>query len=72
MKNLVTHPTFKDGVLEPENVAEEVVKRVMNSGSGEMFLPAYGGVLSGIRGFPTWLQELVRDSKANVLREASF
>lgn len=72
IKNLIIHPTFKDGVLEPEHVADAVVKHVMAGGRGDIFVPGYGAVLAGLRGFPAWLQELLRDMKAGVLRETGF
>ncbi|KAH6887765.1 hypothetical protein B0T10DRAFT_530139 [Thelonectria olida] len=72
IKNLIEHPTFKDGVLEPEDVAGAVVDRVVTGGRGDLFVPGYGAVLAGMRGFPAWFQELVRDMKAGVLRETGF
>ncbi|KAM5354635.1 hypothetical protein ACJ41O_001282 [Fusarium nematophilum] len=72
IQNLTTHPSFKDPLLEPEHIAEVVVDHVVKGQSGHVYLPAHVGLLSGIRGFPLWLQELVRDGKADVLRQTTF
>ncbi|KAF4451684.1 hypothetical protein F53441_5363 [Fusarium austroafricanum] len=72
IKNLTKHSTFHDPLQEPDDTAEAVVDHVVKCRRGDLFLPAYGGLLAGIRGFPAWLQELIRDSKANVLRETTF
>ncbi|KAI5459133.1 hypothetical protein BGZ63DRAFT_360620 [Mariannaea sp. PMI_226] len=72
VKNLVAHPSFKDDVLEPEAVADVVVNHVIAGGRGTIFVPGYGAALAGMRGFPAWLQELLRDWKASILRETGF
>ncbi|KAI1024917.1 hypothetical protein LB504_009755 [Fusarium proliferatum] len=70
--NLTTHSTFQDPLQEPNDAAEAIVDHVLKGRRGDLFLPGYAGFLSGIRGFPAWIQEMIRDSKAGVLRETSF
>ncbi|KAM6522983.1 hypothetical protein FALCPG4_012590 [Fusarium falciforme] len=70
--NLMAHPGFKDPIIEPEEVADAVVNQVLSGKSKQIILPARNGLISGIRGFPTWLQEFVRDSKADTLRDTVF
>ncbi|KAF5599098.1 pectate lyase 1 [Fusarium pseudocircinatum] len=72
IQNLTTHSTFHDPLQEPNDVAEAILDHVLNGRRGNLFLPGYAGLLSGIRGFPAWMQEMIRDSKAGVLRETSF
>lgn len=72
IQNLTAHPSFHDPILSPETVAAAIVRHVLRGRGGALYLPWYGGLLAGIRGFPVWLQELVRDAKAGVLRETAF
>ncbi|UPK99629.1 hypothetical protein LCI18_010564 [Fusarium solani-melongenae] len=72
IRNLTAHPTFHDPLDEPDKVAKVVVDHVMGCKSGRVVLPAYGVLLAGLAGFPLWLQELIRDSKASVLRDTTF
>jgi all-trans-retinol dehydrogenase (NAD+) len=51
--------------LEPEDVADAMVKQIIAAKSGQIVLgPA---VAPKIRAFPMWLQEIIRDSQANVV-----
>lgn len=60
-------------MMEPEAVANKIVEHVMRGDrGGEIYLPWYAGLLAGLRGWPLWLQELARDSKAEILRETVF
>ncbi|VUC24020.1 unnamed protein product [Clonostachys rosea] len=73
IQNMTTHPSFHDPLIGPEVVADKIVKHVMRGDrGGEIYLPWYGSLLAGIRGFPLWLQEFIRDSKAGMLRETTF
>ncbi|KAH7133079.1 short chain dehydrogenase/reductase [Dactylonectria estremocensis] len=60
-------PTFKEHVIEPEEVASAVVKQVLKGKSGQIILPRWQSITSGIRGFPFWLQEYIRDSQADIV-----
>lgn len=42
--------------LEPETVAEEIVKRVLSGKSGQLILPGTGSSLPWLRSFPHWYQ----------------
>ncbi|EFX02010.1 short chain dehydrogenase reductase [Grosmannia clavigera kw1407] len=59
---------FNDHVLKPETVALAVVKQVLSGCSGQIVLPRAISWVSMIRSFPFWLQERMRDSKADTLR----
>ncbi|KLO80320.1 a retinal short-chain dehydrogenase/reductase [Fusarium fujikuroi] len=72
IQNLTTHSTFQDPLQEPKEAAEAIVDHVLKGHRGDLFLPGYAGLLCGIRGFPAWMQETIRDSKASILRETSF
>ncbi|KAF4959058.1 hypothetical protein FGADI_1936 [Fusarium gaditjirri] len=72
IQNLTKHSSFHDPLQEPNDAAEAIVGHVLKGRRGDLFLPGYAGLLSGIRGFPAWMQEMIRDSKASVLKETSF
>lgn len=65
---LIQTGEFKDPVLEPENVANAIVAQILNGKSGQVILPRSLSLVSGARGFPTWLQYMLRSSKADLLR----
>lgn len=70
---ITTHPAMDAGLrsigvrlLEPEHVAEAMVKQIMAAKSGQLVLgPA---LAPKIRALPLWIQELVRDSQAMVVK----
>jgi all-trans-retinol dehydrogenase (NAD+) len=69
---ITSHPAIAAGlkrvgakILEPEDVAEAMVKQIIEVRSGQLILgPA---LAPKIRALPLWLQELIRDSQANVV-----
>lgn len=42
--------------LEPETVAEEIVKKILTGKSGQLVVPATGSSLPWLRAFPHWYQ----------------
>ena len=78
IKTSVVHPTYvrtklittyesslqnsRALVITPESVANSVVKQIFSGRSGQIFAPSWMSVASGARGWPKWLQELLRDS----------
>lgn len=46
--------------LEPETVAEAIVKQVLSGHSGQVILPGMGGLLTLFKGFPHWYQVRLR------------
>lgn len=63
---------FPADLLDPEDVADAITKQILRGSSGSVFLPGWCSLISGIQGFPTILQELIRGSKAHVLDGRSF
>ncbi|KAF1930100.1 NAD(P)-binding protein [Didymella exigua CBS 183.55] len=69
---ITSHEAIKAGLkqaratlLEPEDVADAMVKQIIAERSGQIVLgPA---ISPKIRAFPMWLQEIIRDSQANVV-----
>jgi len=51
-------------VIEPETVANAIIRQIMSGKSGQIILPAWMGAASGARGWPTWVQEILRDTTA--------
>lgn len=46
--------------LAPETVAEAIVRQVLKGESGQVVLPGLGNLISGIAGWPLWLQHGMR------------
>src|ERR1700709_1122977 len=53
--------------LEPETVAEEIVKKVLAGKSGQVIIPGAGGLLTLLRGFPHWYQLRVPSQGQNIM-----
>ncbi|KAF9700124.1 hypothetical protein EKO04_001386 [Ascochyta lentis] len=69
---ITSHEAIKAGLkqvgaslLEPEDVADAMVKQIIAAKSGQIVLGPR--ISPKIRAFPMWLQEIVRDSQANVV-----
>ena len=46
--------------LEPQTVAEAIVKQVLTGRSGQVIIPGFGALMAFLRGFPHWMQLNVR------------
>jgi all-trans-retinol dehydrogenase (NAD+) len=55
-------------MLEPEVIADAIVSQVVSGYGSQIFCPSNLSIISGIRGFPHWLQEAVRGAQKNVLQ----
>jgi hypothetical protein len=58
---------FPKDYLEPETVASAIVAQILSGQSAQIFLPGKLRLLSGIRGFPTWMQEKIRRQGSKVI-----
>jgi short-subunit dehydrogenase len=54
-------PGFDHFVIEPETVADAVVKQLHSGNGGHVILPARYTIACALRAFPSWMQELVRN-----------
>ena len=54
-------PKFLMPSLEPETVAEAIVKQVLSGNSGQVVLPGFGNILTLLRFMPHWYQLGVRN-----------
>lgn len=69
---ITSHPALEAGLkrigarlLEAEDVAEAMVNQIIAAKSGQIVLgPA---MVPKVRAFPLWLQEIIRDSQANLV-----
>lgn len=68
IERLTSKLGFSDFILEPETVAEAVVEQVLSGHGAQLILPARLGLVSGVRGFPSWLQESMRNGVNQVLK----
>jgi len=55
--------------LEPETVAEGIVKQVLKGESGQVILPAFGAMLSMLRAFPAWYQYRLRADGVKIMKK---
>jgi all-trans-retinol dehydrogenase (NAD+) len=70
---ITAHPAIQAGLksigaklLEAEDVADAMVNHIITARSGQLILGP--GMSPKVRALPMWIQELVRDSQANVVR----
>lgn len=48
-------------MLTPDEIAKETVAQIFSRRAGQIIVPKSATLVSGIRGWPTWLQEILRD-----------
>ncbi|KUJ18682.1 NAD(P)-binding protein [Mollisia scopiformis] len=53
--------------LEPETVAEAIVKQVLSGHSGQVIAPGFGTLLTFFKGFPHWYQIRTRAAGENIM-----
>lgn len=54
--------------LEPETVAEAIVKQVLTGSSGQVIVPGFGAVLTFFKGMPHWYQLKVRNDGQDIMK----
>ncbi|KAI9835971.1 MAG: hypothetical protein M1837_003561 [Sclerophora amabilis] len=57
--------------LEPETVAEGVVKHILSGSSGNLVFPAVGRYALNLRSWPYWIQNIVRNQGDKLMRSFS-
>jgi all-trans-retinol dehydrogenase (NAD+) len=69
---ITAHPAIQAGLkgigaklLEAEDVADAMVNQIVAARSGQLILGP--GMSPRVRALPAWIQELIRDSQANVV-----
>lgn len=55
--------------LQPETVAEAIVKKVLAGNSGQVIVPGFGATLTFLRGLPHWYQNRVRSKGQNIMKK---
>lgn len=48
-------------LLAPSQISAEIVAQIKSRRGGQLIIPSSTAAVSGIRGWPTWMQELLRD-----------
>ncbi|CAG9954858.1 unnamed protein product [Clonostachys rosea f. rosea IK726] len=48
-------------ILNPDVVADKIVARILSRRGGTLVLPENHSIVTGFRGWPGWMQEIVRD-----------
>jgi all-trans-retinol dehydrogenase (NAD+) len=87
IKTSIVHPTYvrtrlvdsylaslekkNTDLLTPETVANAVINQITSGKSGQIYLPPVLSLISAIRAFPWWFQEVIRDSLKNDCRDES-
>lgn len=59
---LIERNAFKDTVVEPETVADAVVRQLFSGYGSQIIVPPSFWWTSAIRGMPSWLQVYLRDT----------
>lgn len=54
-------PKLLESILGLEEVAEVIVKQILSRHGTQLFIPSPAAPISWLKGFPNWVQELVRD-----------
>jgi hypothetical protein len=54
-------------VTEPETVADAIVKQLHSGMGAQLVVPGRYWLATGLRGWPSWMQEAVRNSKKDEL-----
>ena len=54
-------------VIEPETAAEAIVKQLHSGMGAQLVLPQRYWLATGLRGWPSWMQEAVRNSMKDEL-----
>ncbi|OJD36288.1 short-chain dehydrogenase reductase 2 [Diplodia corticola] len=49
-------------IITPAEVAAKIVRQVLRAEPAQVFVPERSALISSFKGWPTWLQELLRDS----------
>lgn len=57
--------------LEPEEVTDAVIEQVLSNRSAQLYLPAAYGFSASLRGWPNWLQELIRDGTKDIITKSN-
>ncbi|KAI9036200.1 SDR family oxidoreductase [Aspergillus affinis] len=68
IEGLVTSDRWNSKTIDVHTVAETVVSQILGGQSGQLFLPGSYAVTSLLKGFPSWLQESIRNGQSAVLR----
>ena len=58
---------FASQLLEADPVVDRIVAHIMSGRSGQIFIPSALANTSGVRGWPSWLQEIARNTQKSVL-----
>lgn len=48
-------------------MVDTILGHILSGNSGQIFLPGRYAMAAAVRGWPSWLQESVRNSQRNVL-----
>ncbi|KAH6678643.1 hypothetical protein B0J14DRAFT_625178 [Halenospora varia] len=67
LEEIYSKPKWHESMLEPEVVAQAVVRQVLSGQSGVIIIPKALGMVSVLRALPFWLQIPVRNAFKNTL-----
>ncbi|KAH8676266.1 dehydrogenase/reductase SDR family member 8 [Xylariales sp. PMI_506] len=57
--------------LEPETVADAVVRQILTGRSGQVITPSFGATLQGLRALPHWYQYKLRAEREDIMTNFS-
>ena len=70
IQTLIDNKKFEDSVVEPEDIAQAIAKQLYSGYGSQIIIPPSLKWVSLARGFPSWLQEGMRDSVSKTLLKA--
>lgn len=70
ISKLTSNPKFREPVVEPEDVANAVVRQLYRGEGNQLVVPPSMWWMSAVRGWPSWLQESFRDNVSKALLKA--
>jgi hypothetical protein len=59
---------FNFFLLEPEAVADVIFEQILSGNSSHVVIPGRYSFTTALRGFPSWIQEMVRNSQRDMIR----
>lgn len=66
-RDLLATKDWNEFTMEPGTVADAIVAQVLKGESAQLILPSRLIPAAGLRGWPSWLQEAVRNTSAHTL-----
>lgn len=61
---------FQQSVLDPRTISDAIVDKIVSGNSGQIVLPVIVTSYTNLRGWPSWMQETLRNEGTKMLKKA--